>query len=137
LIISAEGAWLNRKDARPDIVLLYSAWSGVPSYDGFLPNLQDFVSKPRVLHIPRVIIMGPPPVWTDGLPKAAYDYPWREHRIIPQQSNFRLNASFRTFVQNFHEQVLPLGTEYIFAWNALQRKRLHYSWSGRCRPDRT
>lgn len=91
------------------------------SYDGFLPNLQDFVSKLRVLHIPRVIIMGPPPVWTDGLPKAAYDYLWREHRIIPQQSNFRLNASFRTFVQNFHEQVLPLGTEYISAWNALCR----------------
>lgn len=62
MIISAEGAWLNRKDARPDIVLLYSAWSGVPSYDGFLPNLQDFVSKLRVLHIPRVIIMAPPPV---------------------------------------------------------------------------
>ena len=64
---------------------------------------------------------GAPAGWTDGLPKAAYDYLWREHRIIPQQSNFRLNASFRTFVQNFHEQVLPLGTEYISAWNALCR----------------
>jgi hypothetical protein len=61
------------------------------------------------------------PVSNDGLPKAAYDYLWREHLIIPQLSNFRLNASFRTFVQNFREQVLPLGTEYISAWDALCR----------------
>src|SRR3984957_11570059 len=81
------------QEVRPDIVLLYSAWSGVPFYDGFLPNLQDLVSKLRLLHIPRVIIMGSPPVSNDGLPKAAYDYFWREHRIIPQLSNFRLNAS--------------------------------------------
>jgi hypothetical protein len=109
------------QEVRPDIVLLYSAWSGVPFYDGFLPNLQDFGSKLRLLHIPRVIIMGSPPVSNDGLPKAAYDYFWREHRIIPQLSNFRLNASFRTFVQNFREQVLPLGTEYVSAWDALCR----------------
>jgi hypothetical protein len=109
------------QEVRPDIVLLYSAWSGVPFYDGFLPNLQDLVSKLRLLHIPRVIIMGSPPVSNDGLPKAAYDYFWREHRIIPQLSNFRLNASFRTFVQNFREQVLPLGTEYVSAWDALCR----------------
>jgi peptidoglycan/LPS O-acetylase OafA/YrhL len=110
------------REVRPEIVLLYSAWSGSPAYGGFLPNLQDLVLKLRLLHIPRVIIMGPPPNWTDGLPKAAYDYFWREHRIIPRQSNFRLNVGFRTFVQNFREQVLPLGTEYISTWDALCRE---------------
>jgi peptidoglycan/LPS O-acetylase OafA/YrhL len=104
--------------ARPDIVLLYSSWSW--GYGNMLPSLADLVRKLRLLNIPRIVIMGPPPAWTGGLPKAAYDYYTHDplHRMIPARSSSGLDTWY-AWQQHFREQVVPLGTEYISAWDAL------------------
>lgn len=103
--------------AHPDIVLLYSVWN----YGNVMPNLTDLVAKLHALNIPRIVIMGPPPIWQGGLPKAAYDYYIQDplHRMLPVRSSFRVDKSWYEYQQQFRNQALPLGTEYISTWDAL------------------
>ena len=105
------------RDARPDIVLLYSAWA--PAYGDFIPNLTDLIAKLRLMKIPRIIIMGPPPAWGGGLPEAVYAYFQLDplHRLIPMRSSFRVSGYL--YQQEFRNKVLRMDTEYISAWDAL------------------
>ncbi len=105
------------RDARPDIVLLYSTWES--GYGDFMPNLAASVAKLRLLKIPRIIIMGPPPAWGGGLPQAVYAYYQLSplHRMIPTRSSFRVSGYL--YQQEFRNKILSLGTEYISAWDAL------------------
>jgi peptidoglycan/LPS O-acetylase OafA/YrhL len=106
-------------DARPDIVLLYSVWT--PEFGNFMPGLVELIAKLKLLKIPRVIIMGPPPAWEGGLPNAAYRYYMSDEfrRMIPLRSNFRVSEDWYKYQQRFRQQILPFGTEYISAWDAL------------------
>jgi len=104
---------------RPDIVLLYSTWR---DYGDFLPNLTDLIAKLRLLRIPRIIIMGPPPRWGGGLPETVYAYYELDplHRLIPMRTNFRLVGYEEQ--KQFRDRVEPMGTEYISAWDALCKR---------------
>ena len=105
------------RDTRPDIVLLYSTWES--GYGDFIPNLMDLIAKLRLLKIPRIIVMGPPPAWTGGLPQAVYAYYQLNplDRMIPTRSSFRVTGYL--YQQQFRNRVRSLGVEYISAWDAL------------------
>lgn len=107
-------------NVRPDIVLLHSVWAP-GAFGDFMPGLVELITKLHILKIPRVIIMGPPPVWEEGLPKAAYRYYMSDEfrRMISVRSNFQVNEDWYKYQQRFRQQIEILGTEYISAWDAL------------------
>jgi peptidoglycan/LPS O-acetylase OafA/YrhL len=103
--------------AHPDIVLLHSTWS--PNYGDFMPGLRVLVEKLRALNVPRIIIMGLPPTWEGGLPNAAYRYYMSTREMIPARSDFHVSDAVHRYEERFRQQIMPLGTEYISAWDAL------------------
>jgi hypothetical protein len=104
-------------NARPDVVLLYSTWT--PDYGDFMPGLRKLIDKLRMVNVPRVIIMGPPPTWEGGLPNAAYRYYMSTRQMIPARSSFHVSEGVYDYQRRFRQQVMPLDTEYISAWDAL------------------
>jgi peptidoglycan/LPS O-acetylase OafA/YrhL len=109
-------------EARPDVVLLHSIWA----YANVLPGLKDLIEKLRLLKIPRIVVMGPPASWSDGLPNAAFRYymvhnylrdPARQ--MIPARSNFGVDETQYAYQQRFRDEVESWGVEYISAWDAL------------------
>jgi hypothetical protein len=104
-------------NAHPDIVLLHSTWS--PNYGDFMPGLRALVEKLRALNVPRIVIMGLPPTWEGGLPNAAYRYYMSTRQMIPARSDFHVSEAVRRYEERFRQQIIPLGTEYISAWDAL------------------
>jgi peptidoglycan/LPS O-acetylase OafA/YrhL len=106
-------------DVRPDIVLLDSYWSR-KSGDVF-QGLADLLDKLRLLKIPRVVVMGPPPDWVGGLPNAVYAYyGWYSfHQMIPARSNFRVSEAQYAAARQFRQWAALQGVEYISTWDAL------------------
>lgn len=113
----------------PDILLLFSSWTGYPEkLDIVYDHLTALIAKLRTLNIPHIIVMGPPPGWTGGLAKAAYDY-YLAHpplqRMIPTFSDFRLQNA--NHVQ-FRARVTHMGVEYISTWDVLCKKGKCRTW---------
>lgn len=102
-------------DVRPDVVLLYSSWG----YGGVIPPLSRLIGDLRALQIPHILVMGTPPFWDGGLPKAAYDYYRADplHRMLPLRSSYRVSDLWYNFEKNFRAQVQAMDVDYISAWN--------------------
>lgn len=104
-------------NVRPDVVLLFSAWN----YGDVFPSLRGLIAKLRALQISHIVVMGPPPYWDGGLPKAAYDYYRADplHRMLPLQSSFRVSNSWYGYEQGFRAKVQSMELDYISTWDAL------------------
>ena len=104
-------------NVHPDVVVLYSAWN----YGDVYPRLSELITKLRALQIPRIIVMGPPPIWDGGLPKAAYDYYRTDplHRLPPLRSSFRVADAWYGYEKAFRARVQEMGVDYISSWDAL------------------
>jgi hypothetical protein len=108
--------------ARPDIVLLHSTWD----YQDALPALRSLVDQLRLLHIPRIVVLGPPAAWAGGLPGAVFRY-YRLHsylhdpvrQLIPVRSSFAVSEAWHANQQRLRNEVLSWGVEYISAWDAM------------------
>jgi peptidoglycan/LPS O-acetylase OafA/YrhL len=119
---SNQAVFSRLAEAHPDIVLLHSTWK----YYDVLPSLRDLIERLRELHIPRIIVMGTSPEWVGGLPGSAFRY-YMLHsylrdpllQMIPVHSNFGIDETTYADEQRFREAVVPLGVEYISAWDAL------------------
>ena len=103
------------QETQPDIVLLYSSWT----YGDVRPKLREFVEKLRAINISRIVVMGPPPAWMHGLPKAVHDYYWLHHEVLPKRSSFRVYVHVGEQTRQLQEYVLSLGVEYISIWDAI------------------
>jgi hypothetical protein len=101
------------KASRPDIVLVHAMWSGKSDLDG----LKQTVERLADLKIPRIIILGPVPVWKRGLPLALVNF-YRFHHGIPDRMRGGIVSGDENDLrmEAFSRQA---GVEYISAWKVL------------------
>jgi SGNH domain (fused to AT3 domains) len=100
------------KATRPDILVVHAMWGPNNDFD----RLKQTMDRLASLKIPRIVILGPVPVWKRGLPLALVNF-YRFRRAIPDrlaggmvsgdESDARMEA--------FSKQA---GVDYISAWNA-------------------
>jgi len=83
--------------ARPDVVVLHAMWG----FDNDLGKLEATIAALRSAGIPRVLILGPPPVWKRTLPHAiinhyrfSYELPDRLGSGVSGPSEDELMANF-------------------------------------------
>jgi hypothetical protein len=98
----------------PDIVLLHGRASTRPED---LVGLKATVLALRALSIPRVIVLGPLPVWKRGLPNEVLSYFVRHHVLIPERSSQRVYRLWDD--AQMRSALTEVGAEYISAWDAI------------------
>jgi peptidoglycan/LPS O-acetylase OafA/YrhL len=86
------------KSSRPEIVLLHAMWD----LDKGASQLQETIRQLKAIHIPRIVILGPVPLWKRTLPHELVNF-YRWQHAIPESAAFSKAA----------------GVEYISAWHAL------------------
>jgi peptidoglycan/LPS O-acetylase OafA/YrhL len=101
--------------ARPDVVLLENR--GDLSSEDELPGLRNTILALRELSVPRIVVLGPPPVWKRSLPGEAVSFFINHHTIMPERSSSWVyqkwdDTIMRPFVTN-------LGAVYLSTWQAL------------------
>jgi peptidoglycan/LPS O-acetylase OafA/YrhL len=68
------------KSARPEVVLLHAQWDGLKDLD----NLGETIKKLRAVPVPRIVLLGPVPVWKRTLPHALVNF-YRLHHAIAER----------------------------------------------------
>jgi peptidoglycan/LPS O-acetylase OafA/YrhL len=96
----------------PDIVLLHAIWETNDTVEWLRPTVEAL----RAQHIARIIILGPVPVWTGGLPNVAAAIFWRTGKIIPERSPFYFDRASGDAVMR--KIAAELNVEYISARDA-------------------
>ena len=100
------------KSSHPEIVLLHAMWDK----NNDLDQLRDTIRQLKVLNIPRIVILGPVPVWKRTLPQAMVNsYRFRHaiaDRIATGMSGPQGDAQMEAFSK-------AAGVEYISAWHTL------------------
>jgi peptidoglycan/LPS O-acetylase OafA/YrhL len=100
------------KSSRPDIVLLHAMWDRRDDLD----RLGETIRQLKALNVPRIVILGPVPVWKRTLPHALVNF-YRFRHFIPDriatgvggtESDQRMEAFSRT-----------AGVDCISAWHVL------------------
>ncbi len=100
------------KSSHPQIVLLHGMWDGYHDLD----KLAETIKLLKALNIPRVVILGPVPVWKRTLPHSLVTA-YRLTHSIPERiasgvSGPEGDARMEAFAS-------AAGVEYISAWHAL------------------
>ena len=100
------------QSSHPEIVLLHAMWDR--THD--LEKLGETIRQLKALHIPRIVILGPVPLWKRTLPLALVNtYRFRHviaDRIVSGVTGEGSDQQMRAFSQ-------AAGVEYISAWRAL------------------
>ncbi len=100
------------KSSHPDIVLLHAMWDR--THD--LEKLGETVRQLKALNIPRIVILGPVPLWKRTLPHALVNTYRLRHviadRIASGVTGGGSDEQMRAFSQ-------AAGVEYISAWRVL------------------
>jgi peptidoglycan/LPS O-acetylase OafA/YrhL len=100
------------KSSHPKVVLLHAMWDKNDDLD----KLRETISQLKALDIPRIVILGPVPVWKRTLPHMLVNAYRFRHRIVDRiaagvsgpQSDERMAAFSKA-----------AGVEFISAWRAL------------------
>jgi peptidoglycan/LPS O-acetylase OafA/YrhL len=98
------------RDLQPEIVLLHSTW------DRYLDGVADTVTALKHETKARVIVLGSVPWWKRGLPNEVLRYFMLHHRLIPQRSD---RAAADSSGARLREKLVPLGAEFISAWQTM------------------
>ena len=100
--------------AHPDIVVLHARGTTRPED---MAGLKKTILALRALSIPRIIVLGPVPVWKRGLPNEALRYFVMHHALIPERFSQRV---FRLWDEAQTQSALKaVGADYISAWDAM------------------
>jgi peptidoglycan/LPS O-acetylase OafA/YrhL len=99
------------RQIRPDIVLLHGTWGQ------HLDHVGETVTALRQQIGARVVVLGPVPGWKRGLPNEVLRYYLLHHRLIPQRS--AQGVSTNGYDAKMRAALLPLGAEFISAWEAM------------------
>ncbi len=107
---------------KPDIVLLHSTWtynnaaSGVTLQEG----LKRTVEELRKIGIPRIIVLGPPPLWTKPLPNILFHgLRKREYAEIPEYMKEENGVPMHAVDEQMRNLSKELGVEYISAYQEM------------------
>lgn len=100
------------KSSRPDIVLLHAMWD--PAQD--LDQLQETIRQLKALNVPRIVVLGPVPLWKRTLPHALVNYYRFRHVIADRISYGAAGAGNDEKMEAFSRAA---GVEYISAWRVL------------------
>jgi hypothetical protein len=98
----------------PEIVLLHCIGTTRPED---IAGLKATVLALRALSIPRIIVLGPPPLWKRGLPNEVLGYFVRDHALIPERSSQRVYRLWDD--AQMRSALTEVGAEYISAWDAM------------------
>ncbi len=98
------------RDIQPDIVLLHSTW------DRYLDGVAETVTALNNQTHARVIVLGSVPWWKRGLPNEVLRFFLLHHRLIPERSD---RAAANSSAARLREKLVPLGAEFISAWEAM------------------
>jgi peptidoglycan/LPS O-acetylase OafA/YrhL len=98
------------RELQPEIVLLHSTW------DRYLDGVADTVTALKRETKARVIVLGSVPWWKRGLPNEVLRYFMLHHRLIPQRSD---RAEADSSGARLREKLVPLGAEFISAWQTM------------------
>jgi peptidoglycan/LPS O-acetylase OafA/YrhL len=106
-----EDAFERLQSAHPDIVLLHAQWQEMnPAL------LRETIGRLVALKIPRIVILGPVPVWKRTLPHLLVNY-YRFHHVIPERlANGVSGPADDVRMEAFSRQA---GVDYISAWHLL------------------
>ncbi|MGM4886330.1 acyltransferase family protein [Tardiphaga sp. 11_C7_N12_6] len=99
-------------EAHPTTVLLHALWDT----DQDLKGLVDTLAALRALQVPRIVIVGPVPMWKRGLPETILSY-YRVHHIIPTRISKGVSGIDRD--EKMRSLAAKLGVTYISAWHTL------------------
>ncbi len=106
-----ENIFEHLKSVHPDIVLLHSQWKEIDP-----AILRRTIEQLAALKIPRIVILGPVPIWKRTLPHALVNY-YRFHHVVPH----RLASGVSGPAEDLRTEALSkkAGVEYISAWHQL------------------
>jgi len=100
------------KASHPDIVLLHAMWDRTLNLDRLAATIEQL----KALKIPRIVILGPVPLWKRTLPLALVNAYRLRHviadRIAAGVTGLGSDEQMRTFSQAH-------GVEYVSAWRVL------------------
>ena len=100
------------KSSHPEIVMLHGMWDGYHDLD----KLAETIKRLKALNIPRIVILGPVPVWKRTLPHSMVTSYRLTHsmpdRIATGVSGPQGDARMEAFAR-------AAGVEFISAWHAL------------------
>jgi peptidoglycan/LPS O-acetylase OafA/YrhL len=99
---------------RPDVVILHSRGSTRPED---VAALRRTILALRTLSIPRIIVLGPVPVWKRGLNNEVLSYFVFHHTLIPERTPLRVFQSWNE--GQMRSEVTNMGAEYISAWDVM------------------
>jgi peptidoglycan/LPS O-acetylase OafA/YrhL len=97
--------------AKPDIVLLHGYWE-----EHFEDHVAETVTAVKQLTGARVVVLGRVPYWKRELPNEAMRYFMLHHQLIPVRYG---NSGSNAYDAVLRSKLLPLGAEFISAWDAL------------------
>ena len=100
------------KSSHPEIVLLHAMWDRTHDLD----KLGETIRQLKALHIPRIVILGPVPLWKRTLPLALVNTFRFRHVVADRIASGVSGAGSDQQMRAFSEAA---GVEYISAWRAL------------------
>jgi peptidoglycan/LPS O-acetylase OafA/YrhL len=98
--------------AQPDIVLLHAMWGA----NNNLEKLRETIERLRARKIPRIVVLGPVPVWKRTLPHTLINQ-YRFRREMPDR--IAVGVSGPENDQRMEAFSKAAGVEYVSAWRAL------------------
>jgi peptidoglycan/LPS O-acetylase OafA/YrhL len=98
------------REIRPDIVLLHGTW------DRYLDGVAATVAALKKETNARIVVLGSVPWWKRGLPNEVLRYFMLHQSLIPERSN---RAEPDGSGAALRQKLVPLGAEFISAWNAM------------------
>jgi len=98
------------RELKPDIVLLHSTWGG--NLDGVAATVAALKKETDA----RIIVLGTVPWWKRGLPNEVLRYYFLHHSLIPRRSD---RAERDGSAAALRARLVPLGAQFISAWDAL------------------
>jgi peptidoglycan/LPS O-acetylase OafA/YrhL len=100
------------KSSAPQTVLLHAMWGQVRD----LGKLMETVRQLRAIHVPRIVILGPVPVWKRALPRSLVNSYRLSHTIPDRIATGVSGPADDDRMQAFSNAA---GVEYISAWHLL------------------
>ncbi len=100
------------RSSTPDIVLLHAMWDRTDDLD----KLRETIGRLKAINVPRIVILGPVPVWKRALPHTLVNFYRFRHVVADRIVNGVSGTADDERMESFSRSA---GVEYISAWHLL------------------
>jgi len=100
------------QSSSPQTVLLHAMWDRTDD----LEKLRETIARLKALNVPRIVILGPVPVWKRTLPQTLVNFYRLRHVVVERIKAGVSGTENDERMENFSRSV---GVEYISAWHML------------------